>query len=276
MLQNVDLLTMPPDHRAASVKEQLTQMAWAGEMEGWLSAPPDWHLVADAVAAAEWEPALREGLEQAVDIVTPLGTRDLAALTARRSAQSDPRASLLPPEFTERYRQEFVDRLWMRGLLGLAGLYVAGVAIYMIALGVVSYKASQVETQLAEISPSYTNAMELKARYQILKDRQELKYAALDCWNATAQKLPSEATLDSLNFSQGKRLQLNGTAPSDAFAQLTQFASDMQKVTINTNGQPLFEPSKGLDTWRVAGDRAQWSLGLDLKRTEVSLDTKKP
>ena len=30
-------------------------IAWAGELEGWLTAQPKWHLVADPVTAAEWE-----------------------------------------------------------------------------------------------------------------------------------------------------------------------------------------------------------------------------
>ena len=40
VLQNLDLVTLPPTERPASLKEQLMQMAWAGEMEGWLSSPP--------------------------------------------------------------------------------------------------------------------------------------------------------------------------------------------------------------------------------------------
>ena len=39
-LQNLALLMLPPTNRPASLKEQLLQMAWAGELEGWLTAPP--------------------------------------------------------------------------------------------------------------------------------------------------------------------------------------------------------------------------------------------
>src|SRR5438105_8748500 len=52
VLQNLDLLTLPAVPQASSLKEQLLQMAWAGEMEGWLTAPPRWHLVADPATAA--------------------------------------------------------------------------------------------------------------------------------------------------------------------------------------------------------------------------------
>ncbi len=268
VLQNLDLLALPAENRAAGLKEQLLQMAWAGELEGWMTAPPDWHLVADAVVAAEWEPVLRQGLEQSIETITPLAARDLAGLTARRSAQADPRANLMPPEFTERYKQQFVDRLWMRGLLGVAGLYALGVAVYMIALGVVSYKTGAIEAQVREMGAIYTNALQLKARYEVLQDRQQLKYAGLDCWNAVAHYLPEGVTMDTMNFSQGKRLTLSGTAPADAITQLNNFEAAMRKHMIN--GQPLFDPTKGESlNFRVTGSTASWTLGLELVRAEV-------
>jgi hypothetical protein len=137
----------------------------------------------------------------------------------------------------------------------------------MTKLGYASYQTQQVEAQVAQLSPQYTNAMQLKARYQVLKERQELKYAALDCWNITAQHLPEGATLDSLNFSQGKRLGLNGTAPSDGYADMNEFAAAMGRTVISN--QPLFETIRGLDNWRVQADKATWSLSAELKRAEV-------
>ncbi len=63
VLRNLGLISLSASERPASLKEQLMQVAWAGELEGWLNSPPRWHLVADAAAAAEWEPALRAGLD---------------------------------------------------------------------------------------------------------------------------------------------------------------------------------------------------------------------
>jgi len=266
VLRNLDLLRLPATDPANGVREQLTQMAWAGELEGWLTSPPDWHLVAD-VTASQWEPVLRQGLEQPVDVITPVGTPELAALTARRAANAES-VSLLPQEYAVRYRQQFVDRLWMRGLLAVAGLYIIGVAVYLAALGVVSYKTDSVESQVAMLGPSYTNAMQLTDRYKVLKDRRDLNFAALDCWNAAAKLLPENITMDSLSFSQGKRLTLNGTAPADAIKQLYAFEGEMRKVT--KEDQPLFDTTKseGL-TFSAQGAIARWALTLELKRTEV-------
>jgi hypothetical protein len=267
VLQNLDFLSMPPANRPAGLKEQLLQMAWAGELEGWLTAPPEWHLVAD-VGAAEWEPALRAGLEMPIETITPRPARELAALTARRSAQTEARANLMPPEFTTRYHQQFIDRLWMRGLLAVGGLYLLGVAIYMLTLAYATIRTDAVESEVAQIGPTYTNAIQLRDRFKVLKERQELKYAGLDCWSTTARLLKENMTLENMNFSEGRRLNLAGTAPGDAIEQLYAFEGDMRKATIR--GQPLFDPNKGESIqFRITGATAAWTLSLELKRSEV-------
>jgi hypothetical protein len=269
VLQNLDLLTLPAPgpERAAILKEQLLQMAWAGEMEGWLTSPPQWHLVADS-ATAEWEAPLREGLEQPIEIITPLPERELAALTARRAATAEPRANLLPAEFTTRYHQQFVDRLWIRGLAAVGGIYLAVVLVYMAFLGYANWRTTQVEGQLAALSPDYTNAIQLRDRFKVLKERQDLKYAALDCWNATAGLLPEDVMLESMDFRDGKRFTLNGTAPSGQYKKLLDFEAALRKYKVD--GQLLFDPSKDEPVqWREQGQNANWRLDLELKRSET-------
>jgi hypothetical protein len=269
VLQSLDLLTLPATNRPAALKEQLMQMAWAGELEGWMTSPPSWHLVAD-VGAAEWEPALREGLEQSIDVLTPRPARELAALTARRSAQTEPRANLMPAEFAIRYQQQFVDRLWMRGLLALGALYLLGVAVYMVTLAYATYRTDGVENQVALLGPTYTNAIQLRDRFKVLKERQELKYAGLDCWSTTARLLRENMTLESMNFSEGRRLNLAGTAPGDEVKELYDFEGEMRKATVGVGGQSLFDANKGESIqFRVQGTTASWSLSLELNRSEV-------
>jgi hypothetical protein len=268
VLQNLGLLTLPPANGPESLKEQLLQMAWAGELEGWLTAPPAWHLVADGPTAAEWEPALRTGLEQPVEIIVPVGAAGLAALTAARATKAGPQANLLPAEFSTRYRQQFVDRLWMRGLGAVVALYLVGVLIYFARLQVELYRTHTVEQQAAERGPIYTNALQLKAKFQVLKDRQDLKFAALDCWKAVAELLPDGVTLEGYSFGEGRKLTLSGSAPADQTKQLLSFDADIRKVA--PNGQPLFDPNKGENlTWDRRGDIVSWRCVLELKRTEA-------
>jgi hypothetical protein len=268
VLRNLDLITMPAANKAASLREQLLQMAWSGEMEGWMTGTPRWHLVADPEIAAEWEPALREGLDQGVEVFAPLAPTELAALTARRSAHSEPRANLMPPEYASRYQQQFVDRLWMRGLFAIAGLYIIGVIVYGVAVAVASYRTRLVEKEVAVLAPAYTNSILQKARYEVLQDRQDLKYAALDCYNLVAKLMPENLTLDNINFSEGKKLTLNGNVPTDKVSQVTDFYDRMRRQT-DEKGNPVFDPQKG-DSPKYQGTGvSRWDFSLELKRVEV-------
>ena len=270
VLQNLNLITLPAAERAESLKEQLMQMAWAGEMEGWLTAPPRWHLVADPAAVAEWELPLREGLGQPLEIIAPLSPAGLAALTARRAAQADPAANLLPAEFSTRYQQEFVDRLWMRGLGAVVVLYLIGLLVYAVAVGFANYRTRGVEHSVAALGPTYTNVMQLKARYAVLKEREELKFAGLDCWKAVAELMPDTVTLDGMNFSEGRKLTLNGTAPADNATKLNEFDAALRRKK-GSNNQPLFETFGDNISWQMNGPgTVSWRVTLELKRSEGS------
>jgi hypothetical protein len=268
VLQNLALITLPAANRPESLKEQLLQMAWAGELEGWLTAPPAWHLVADAPTAAEWEPALRSGLEQPVEVIAPVSVAGLAALTATRAAKAGPQGNLMPAEFSTRYQQQFVDRLWMRGLGAVVALYLLGVMVYFARLEWELYGTRAVEQDAAIQGPIYTNALQLKAKYQLLTEREDLKFAALDCWKAVAELLPDGVTLEGYNFNDGKKLTLSGTAPADQTKRLLDFDADIRKVA--PNGQLLFDPNAGDHvTWDVRGGVVSWHCVLELKRTEA-------
>jgi len=270
-LQNLDLVSLPvAGDRAAGVKAQLMQIAWAGELEGWLTSSPDWHLVADEALAAEWEPALRQGLDEPIHIIAPVQPAELAASTAKRTAGAPGNSNLLPPEFATRYQQQFVDRLWLRGLLAVGGVYVLGVLVYALALFGFYLRTQRVENHIAEISNQYTNAMQLKAKYQVLKDRQDLKYAALDCWKAVADVMPNEITLNALNFTEGRKLTLNGTAPGGEGKAILDFFDQVRKTMVA--GQPLFDTTQGDSAPRSGtgpGGVITWNFALELKRGEL-------
>ncbi len=268
-LRNLGLLHLPAvDNRDTLLKEQLTQMAWSGELEGWLTAAPHWHLVADETAAANWQPMFRSWLGQPVESVSPLSQSELAKLTARRAARSEAKANILPVEYSARYQQQFFDRLWIRGLLALLAIYGFGVLIYFAVLQVQDYRTDQVTTQVAGLSRDYTNTLQLKAQLDLLQEREALKFAALDCWKKTAELLPEGVTLESMEFRNGKTLVLNGKAPADQRNVITDFNEALRKATIN-NGQPLFEKVVPPNEKLLGGNSTiQWNFSADLGRTE--------
>lgn len=267
-LRNLSFIVPPASgDRAVSLKNQLAQLVWAGEMEGWLTAQPKWHLVAEGAVAAEWETALRTGLGEPVQVVKPLPIEELAAHTARRAVAVQPGARLLPAEFTARYHQQFVDRLWLRGLMATGVLYVLLVVIYLCGAQVVAFQARGVEQQVAGLSASYTNVLQLKARYEVLKERQDLKYAALDCWRLTADLLPSGIVLQRFSFADGRRLSLSGTVTPDQIGQVIDFNDALRKAPLN--GQPMFAPNSGDQlVYRQSGNAVTWNFSVELQRTE--------
>ncbi len=271
-LRNLCLFVLPPEvGRAKSLKDQLAQLCWAGEMEGWLNEPPQWHLVADPVNAAEWEKLLREALNEPVRVVEPPPPAELAARTARRAASS-PGAALLPAEFSARYHQQFVDRLWLRGLVTTGILYAIGVVIYFCATTVLNYKTAAVEQQAAGLGGSYTNVLELKARYTVLAQRQQLKYAALDCWKIVAEQMPAGLTLQRSSFADGQKLTLNGVCSPDQIGQISdqgKFYDAVRKAKLA--GQDVFEPTAVEPlVWNQSGNQANWHFTLQLKHSEAA------
>ena len=107
-----------------------------------------------------------------------------------------------------------------------------------LALGVLGFQTRSVEKQVISISSIYTNAMQLRGSYLKLKERQELKYAALDCWKAVAELMPESLTLENWSFQDGKRLSLRGTGVSTAKKQAIDFEDRIRK-------SPLFDPLQG-------------------------------
>jgi len=266
ILRSVNFIVLPADGlNTANLHNQLRQMTWAGELDGWLTAPPAWHLVADESTRMAWEPILRESVDARLDVIAPLSAQEVAGLTARRAVANPTQIALLPPEYVARYRQQFRDRLWLRGLLAVGGLYCAGVLIYFAALYVLNIRADRVENELAGISGSYTNAIELKARLAILQDRAELKFAALDCWKAVSDLLPDSMTLDAMNFNDGQKLTLSGSFSGDA-NEVLDFSESLRKVT--NNAQSFFNQQAG-DPFAITRG-SSWTYNLELKRSEVT------
>ncbi|HEX3889639.1 MAG TPA: hypothetical protein VHX90_02210 [Verrucomicrobiae bacterium] len=269
-LRSLSFIALPPDgDRAKNLQGQFAQLTWAGELEGWLVAQPKFHLVADGAAAGEWETFLREALNEPVQVTKPLSLQELAAHTARRAttAQSSS-AALLPAEFSTRYHQQFVDRLWLRGLFATGILYAIAVVIYFCATFLLGVQTGKVEQQAAAISNDYTNALQLKARYDVLQQRQALKFAALDCWKVVAEQLPQGVALQRFSFANGQTLSLSGTTTSDQINTLFNFNSTMQKATLN--GQPMFDLHAGesVSPHNDGRGNVSWNFSLQLLHTE--------
>jgi hypothetical protein len=270
-LRNLSFVTLPAaGDRTTELKNQLGLLVMAGEVEGWLTAPPKWHLVADPVNASEWEALLRAGLNEPVQIVAPPSPVELAGRSAKRAAASVSKVNLLPAEFSGRYREQFTDRLWLHGLGYAGAVYAVVLVIYFCAVGWLGYRTHGVESRVAAISNNYTNAIQLKARLGVLQERSQLKYAALDCWQLVAQELPPVVTLQRSGFADGRKLSLSGQVDAAETQKLIDFYDALRKAKHNE--QPMFSvsPDSGDQlTYRQQGDKVNWSFALELLHTEA-------
>jgi len=230
----------PETVRGQFLQEQLMQVAWAGEMEGWLTLPVKWRIVAEEAAGERWKKFIADWSEDGVEVHPAVDRQGLARFSARRVVRGETAADLLPPEFSNRYRQQYVDRLWMRGLGALVAVYIAGVLIYMAVLQFYNFQDSSLKGEIAGIANSYTNVLRLKERVQVMDEQLNLKYAALDCWKVASEMLPEGFTLANLIFGQrGRSLQLQGTAPPDQRDKVIEYNDSLRNAIAN--GKPLFK-----------------------------------
>ena len=268
VLQNLSMIHLPQDEkRAAVLQEQIAQTIWAGEMEGWLTSEAKLHLVADDAMSQVWLPLF--DLSQQVEVVPPIPAKYLAALTARRVAGGSAETNLLPPEFTARYRQRFIDRLWMGGLAAIVGIYVVYAMIYLGGVQFSGYQYNSVQNEMASLGPTYTNTVQLRERLKVLQDTLDLQYAALECYLSAAKSLPPELTLNNINFERGRKVTFFGTAGAEDRAKVLEFNAAMIDYTVKT--QRFFaKVNPPNSTVQPGQTMLNWNFSCDLKRTDTT------
>lgn len=266
VLHHVSILHVPAgEGRAAALQEQIAQTAWAGESEGWMIAEPKFKLVADEATAKEWLPLFPA--EQAPDVVAPVASETLAQVTARRVATEGKTTNLLPEEYAARYKQQFIDRLWMRALGAVVALYMAGVLVYIGIAKVAEYRYDSMQKEVGQLGVAFTNTIRLKEQLTVMQDTLDLQYAALECYKAIADNLPQELTLRSMRFDQGRRVTYSGTASLDDRTKVLDLNEKMIKVTIRD--QALFGKVNAPSMPPAAGGQTlNWSFACELKRGE--------
>lgn len=265
--REVSAVTIPngPSMTSALVSH-LTRMSWAAELAGWLPTVTETHLVTPASRRGELESALGAWRGGSVECHEPASPEARAAATATAQLRGQA-ASLVPAENQARQRQQFIDRLWLQGL-GTAGMaYLVVVVLYLGALNWRKWDLESLQSENSGRALQYTNTLAIKAQKEILEEQVALRYAALDSWQQSIEKLPPSLSLTTLNFVKGRTLRIDGTTATESQAEVVGYGNELRKLRL-TNGAPLFSGVKpGPIT--VRGDRATWSLEAELNRSEL-------
>jgi hypothetical protein len=113
--------------------------------------------------------------------------------------------------------------------------------------------------------------LQLKARYAVLTQRQQLKYAALDCWKIVAEQMPAGLTLQRSSFADGQKLVLSGICSPDQLGQILgqgKFYDAVRKAKLN--GQDMFEPVAVEPLgYNQSASAVNWHFTLQLKHSEA-------
>jgi hypothetical protein len=266
-LQNLTLLALPEGpERGEQLQGHIQQIAWAGELEGWLTGPPRIHLVAKPGEEEAWKGLFTAWADTGVEVVAPAAPAELAALSAQRTGNNGTTTNLLPPEYGKRYHQQWVDRLWMRGVMSVVGIYIFGVLVYFGVLYGSKKTYDDAQHDLARIAVAYTNALEDTTKIQVLTQRQNLKYASLDCWKAVAENLPESLTLETFYFNRTK-IELSGTAATEQPDDVYAFHDGLRQAEDAKHTGLLFTDVK-IGTVRAQANKTAWSFTCNLRSSE--------
>ncbi len=262
-LHSVSLVNLTEESRwQEEVLSELNKVAWAGEVEGWITGDPSVHLVCDDDAAEIWSPLLAEACGSEVTRSAPPDSAELAALNARRVANGDATANLLPAERAIRYRQELTDRIWMRAVGALIVIYMIGVGCYFGWLQYLGIQKSEVEQRIAALTDDYDKVKEMRTQIEIQEKQVNLRYASLDTWKAVSETLPGDLTLTALDFMRGERVRLVGTARNRQSSKVTDFNEDLGNYTLD--GRPIFEAGGPASITMVQNGQIQWNFTCTL------------
>jgi len=266
--RDVTLLHLPAGEAASeALITQLGHLAWAGEMDGWLTAIPEVRLGAEAPTIEVLSPSLTDWSGRPIQSIKPPDLTALAIASAR-ALREPPASTLMPPEWAASQRQKFIDRLWLNGLGAIGVAYLVFLFGFLIWLNVRKYQSDELRSEVASMGINFTNTLQLKAQVGILEEQVALRYAALDAWQAVVNALPTDLTLTQLDFQKGRTLQLSGTVSPEASSEVTKFNSELRKAQLNN--QSLFATVKPAQiSSRLGATTATWSFEAELRRSDT-------
>jgi hypothetical protein len=266
-LKNLTIANLTePSRWEIELGDQLSQVAWSGELEGWYLGEPHFHLLADIAAADTWKPVLEKVTGEPVTVDEPVGPGALAGLGAQEAATGAKGANLMPPDILERYRQRFIDSIWMRGLGTVVMLYLFGILLYFGALEFFKYQRNDLRGQVHELSGPYTNALLAKARVDVLQEQIALKFAALESLRAISAELPEGMILTSFDFSKGRKITLRGTVANEDISNVSKFHKDLSRLSVD--GETLFKNVSPPAMGGRSGSMS-WSFTAELNSAEI-------
>ncbi|MBL6844409.1 MAG: hypothetical protein ISQ73_13265 [Verrucomicrobiae bacterium] len=271
--QHVGLSKLPKSDQGAKLLiDNLNNTAWSGELEGWLSEAPALRFVGGEHVPSSWLEAAKGWTSKEIHNEPAPEEDEQAQVSAERATRSLSTTNLMLEDLRTKYRQQYIDGLWMSSLGGVAMVYIFGVLIYFVALEWRRGDNIELQTGLRSKANSYTNTMQLQAKVNILQEQVDLKYSALDCLKVISEMMPDGMSLLSFNFRQGKVLTLRGKVPTDESIKVTDYHGFL--IDAKVGEKPLFSSVSDPTISNASSRRksaenptSTWSFNCELRRS---------
>lgn len=260
-LRHVAMLSLGADGEwTETLPRELRHQAWSAEIEGWLKVEPVFRIVSTGEHADRWA-ILAERLGECEVIEgSHLGGDSLACRIAG-DASNGHGANLMLDDVAARYRQRFLDGLWVKAVGAAIVIYMLGVAVYFGALEYAKHKRDGFASEVESLGGSYTNALQLKEQIAVLDKQERLKFAALDSWMSVVQALPAELYFRQIRFDSGRTLTISGGAPARSATQVTGYKEALERIVIDE--RPLFASVREANRAQVRGELS-WNFECEL------------
>jgi hypothetical protein len=264
VLQQVSLFRLTGEANwTKELQDQVAKVVWAGEVEGWMATPFHWHLVADDATAKAWQPVVEQVAETSVSVVRPKPLTELAAISAAHAMRNGLNAGLMPADNVLKYKQQFAERLWMRGLGVIALIYVLAVGVYLGVMQYHIYQRNSLARKTDDLEAEYKKAVLLSEKIKVVEAQISLRFAALEAWKSIVVNLPENMTLVDLSFDRGARLTVVGTVDANSKDKVLDYTDKLR--SLSTDGRAVFKEVSVPNMNRMGSTTMwNWSFGCEL------------
>ena len=245
---------------ADTLPRELRHQAWSAEVEGWLKVDPVFHILTTSDHGDRWA-LVAEKLGNCRTVSEGLAGADVLAVRIAAEASDGRVANLMLDDVAARYRQRFLDGLWVKAVGAIIVLYLVGVAAYFGAVEYAKYQRDGFVTEMESLGGAYTNALQVKAQIEVLEKQERLKFAALDSWMSVVQALPTELYFRQIRFDSGRTLTISGGAPARSASQVTGYKEALERIFVDE--RPLFASVREANRAQVRGELS-WNFECEL------------
>jgi len=166
----------------------------------------------------------------------------LSALAA--SAQTDGTLNLLPKEWKQRRRSEQLRKRVIRGAIAVGLVYLAGVAVFGVMLGMERAQQRVLAGKAAGLQPQFTAARKLRDTLTAMQAQVDVKYSALEILREVSKAMPDSLKLTDFSFVKNQTVTLRGM--TSAPEQATEFIGRLEN-------SPMFSKVKTVSMPTSAG-----------------------